>query len=152
MLNRQGRADIDSIFGWRAFRVRLGGMQTHLSFAVGAALVLGVGISGCGPSPENASTAPAKTPAAATNAGSMLTAPVDYIAGSIQAGEKSKETIDLIVLRKAIESFQQEEGRNPSSLEELVQKTYLRGMPKPPAGRKFDYDASSGQVRLVPRS
>jgi hypothetical protein len=114
-------------------------------------LMLGVGMAGCGPVEKEAAHPPLKVAPAATNTGSALTAPVDYVAGTIRAGAMARERVDLIVLQKAIEAFQQEEGRNPGSLDELFQKSFVKVMPAPPPGQKFDYDAATGRVQLAPR-
>ena len=119
-----------------------------------SAVILGAILFGCKPDASNEKSAQKNSASSAsTNAtSSIASAPVDYIASSIQAGEKSKGTISLGVIRKAIESFQQEEGRNPASLEELLEKSYLKVMPPPPAAQKFQYDVEKGTVELVPQS
>jgi hypothetical protein len=38
----------------------------------------------------------------------------------------------------------------PSSLQELVSEGYLPKLPEAPRGFGFDYNARSGQVRLIP--
>ncbi len=125
-------------------------MRTFLWKDALVPLVLGLGMAGCGPGGE-ASHPPSKVATAATHTGSILTAPVDYVAGTVHAGTVVRERVDLIVLQKAIESFQQEEGRNPESLDELLQKSFLKVMPPLPPGQKFDYDAATGHVQLAPR-
>lgn len=111
--------------------------------------MLGLGVAGCGPEGKEAPRSSSKI--APTNTGSVLTAPVDYVAGTVHAGTVARERMDLIVLQKAIEAFQQEEGRNPESLDELLQKSFLKVMPPPPPGQKFDYDAATGHVQMAPR-
>lgn len=104
---------------------------------------------GCGSKSENTPTNPSSQ---TTNKESFVTAPVDYMTSTIRVGERTKETIELVVIRKAIESFQQEEGRNPNSLEELIEKSYLKTLPTPPSGQQFQYDAKTGNIQLVPKS
>ena len=82
----------------------------------------------------------------------MVTAPVDYIASSIKAGEHSKGVVEIVVITKAIESFQQEEGKFPQTLDELVEKSHLKVMPNPPAMKQFEYNPATGIVKLVPKS
>jgi hypothetical protein len=118
-----------------------------LSMFSGLVVVLILGAFGCGG--ESAPPATKKT-AASTNEGSVVTAPVDYIAATIRAGENAKGTVEIVTLQKAIETFQTAEGRFPESLDELKQKSYLSVLPKPPVGKKFQYDAASGKVELVP--
>lgn len=115
-------------------------------------------MAGCGQSPSlQPSSPPQKSAPAASipapappSSGSVVTAPVDYIATSIQAGENSRGKIETITVQKAIESYQQQEGRNPESLEELHQKKYLPTLPRPPMGHEFKYDAATGTFSIVP--
>lgn len=100
-------------------------------------------LTGCGEAP------PSQKPAAPAPR-SAVTAPVDYIATSIQTGENSRGKIEMIAVQKAIESYQQQEGHNPESLEELHQKQYLPSLPRPPAGHEFKYDAATGIFSIVP--
>ncbi len=55
--------------------------------------------------------------------------------------ERSKETAlkqDLAVMREAISNFHQDLNRYPESLEELVQKKYLRAIPVDPVTDRSD--------------
>lgn len=55
--------------------------------------------------------------------------------------ERSKETAlkqDLAVMREAISNFHQDQSRYPESLEELVQKRYLRAVPVDPVTDRVD--------------
>ena len=122
-------------------------MNFALKFFILAYVVLG--LSGCGQKLEE--SVPNKTSQARPiHTNSIITAPVDYIATTIQTGEQAKGKLELIAIQKAIEFFQQEEGRNPSSLEEMLEKSYLRSIPKPPVKQMFSYDAEKGTVKLVP--
>jgi len=122
-------------------------------------LIACVALMGCGSQSE--APRPAKTekpqakpsqPSAPTfTNGSIVTAPVDYIGATIHAGQKSKGTIELVTFRKAIESFQEEQQRFPQSLDELLEKSYIKVMPTPPYGLQFEYDAASGEIKLVPK-
>jgi hypothetical protein len=89
--------------------------------------------------------------ASQTNAsgGSVLTAPVDYLGAIGKAQQSSISKIDTLSLDKAIEQFQADKGRNPKDLDELVQDKYISKIPTPPYGMKIDYDADSGQVKVV---
>jgi hypothetical protein len=53
-------------------------------------------------------------------------------------------------LDQAIKVFFQTENRYPKDLQELVSSGTLPKLPAPPAGMKFDYDATSGTVKVVP--
>lgn len=55
--------------------------------------------------------------------------------------ERSKETAlrqDLVVMREAIAHFHNDLNRYPESLDELVQKKYLRAMPVDPVTKRSD--------------
>lgn len=115
----------------------------------GLVVALIFGAFGCG---GESSPPPKAAPkvVASTNAESVVTAPVDYIAGTIRAGENAKGTVEIATIQKAIDAFQAAEERFPESLDELKQKSYLPVLPKPPVGKKFQYDAASGKVELAP--
>jgi tetratricopeptide (TPR) repeat protein len=53
---------------------------------------------------------------------------------------------DLLRLDRAIERFRDDNGRAPASLDELVERSYVGGMPRDPEGRPYLYDAHSGTV------
>ncbi len=107
---------------------------------------------GCGSKDESPpSNKPAQTKPASTSNNSVLAAPVTYIETVIHTGETTKGKLELITFQKAIEAFQLEEGRNPASMDELVQKLYIKTIPQPPAGQTFSYDAEKGVVKLVPK-
>ena len=80
---------------------------------------------------------------------SVVDAPMSYVQSAVNAGQTAKGTVELITLRKAIEQYQQQEGSNPSSLNELLEKHYLKFLPPPPAGQRFDYHPADGSVQLV---
>lgn len=54
----------------------------------------------------------------------------------------------LQTLKTAIVSFKAMEGRNPQSLDELVEKKYISQLPAPPPGKRYVYDAGTGEVGL----
>jgi hypothetical protein len=114
----------------------------RLFMGVCAALLL----TGCGGGKEPAGTA--ETNAAAAEM-SPLSAPTDYLK-AIDKGQKSAEkTVDTAALNKAIQLFNIEEGRNPSTLQELVEKQYLPRIPEAPYGMKLQYDGVSGTVKIT---
>ncbi len=128
-------------------------------FAKFGCLIACVALMGCGsqseaPRPaktEKPQAKPAQPSAPSFTNGSIVTAPIDYIGATIHAGQKSKGTIELVTLRKAIESFQEEQQRFPQSIDELLEKSYIKIMPTPPYGQQFEYDAASGEIKLVPK-
>jgi len=107
-------------------------------------------LGGCQPAVQK-TVQPVSKPAS-TNAGSSLvTAPVDYIQAELQARQNTQGKIVLITIRKAIESFQQLEERNPGTLDELVKTGCLKATPSPPRGQEFEYNAATGEVTLAPK-
>lgn len=76
---------------------------------------------------------------------------LDPVSTPLYAGEDTKEKIAKSIINPAIRGFQEAEGRNPASLDELVQKQYLRALPPVPAGRKFTYNPDTGEFDVVPK-
>jgi len=101
----------------------------------------GVILVGCGDQKESSTKPPATD--------SVVDAPMNYVQGAVNAGQTAKGTVELIALRKAIEQYQQQEGSNPKSLNELLEKQYLKFLPPPPAGQKYEYHSADGSVQLV---
>ncbi len=54
-----------------------------------------------------------------------------------------------INLQRAIQTFQAENGRYPTSLNELVPK-YLPSLPNPGNGMRFTFDPATGQILTIP--
>lgn len=59
-----------------------------------------------------------------------LVAPV--VTGSIQRAKESTLKENLYVLRKAIDDYYADTGKYPAELDELVQKRYVRKIPRDP--------------------
>lgn len=68
-----------------------------------------------------------------------------------KAPGRAKATTATLSVQQAINSFAALEGRNPQSLQELIEKGYMDRLPEPPAGTKFSYDPASGKVSVVPK-
>lgn len=83
-----------------------------------------------------------------SSSGNPVTAPVDYLGATAKAKKHADKTLDVVGINQAVKMFQAQEGRNPKSLNELVGE-YLPQLPTPPAGKKFDYNPSTGEVKLV---
>ncbi|MCX8083124.1 MAG: hypothetical protein N3D17_07035 [bacterium] len=64
------------------------------------------------------------------------------------AMKKSKAMDDVLYLKNKINTFQIQEGRYPSSLNELVEKHYIERIPEPPKGMSFRYDPSTGNINV----
>lgn len=110
--------------------------------------MLSVVISGCQkkeelPAPE---PAPSKVPAASGNA---LAAPANYLSAAGRAEQSMEKSIDTVAINNAVQLFQVQEGRNPKTLNELVEKKYLGKLPTPPFGTKLQYNKDDGKVTVV---
>ena len=62
--------------------------------------------------------------------------------------KRAKSFDALLSLKHDITSFQVEQGRWPTSLQELVEKEYTKELPKPPEGMSFKYNPGNGSIRL----
>jgi hypothetical protein len=109
-------------------------MRFHASVLVVALLV---SVSGCDNKQE---------PAAQTSA-----AEGTYLGSLAKAQKSAVKTIDVAALNNAIQMFAGTEGRYPADLNELVKKKHMPELPPPPHGMKFDYDAKTGTVKVVPQ-
>lgn len=85
-----------------------------------------------------------------SGAGNPLTAPVDYLGAVNEAQKSSVKKLDLINVTQAINNFAAAEGRNPKSLQEVVDEGYLAALPEAPRGMKFDYNPATGTAQIVP--
>jgi hypothetical protein len=97
---------------------------------------------------DKSSSSGATSNSVATNAGSPLTAPVDYLRAVGNGQQSAIGTVDTTSLDKAIQLFNVDQGRNPTDLNELVQKKYIPKLPAAPSGMKLVYDANAGKVTL----
>ena len=101
---------------------------------------LTIGIVSCGkkknkPAPES----PALTPGNA----------IEQYGGVMgKTYQKAKEMDVLLPLTQLIDSFYVQEGRHPTSLQELADKGYIKELPKPPTDREISYDPVTGAVSL----
>lgn len=113
-------------------------MRTSFCLSITAAVLL----AGCGKS--SSPSAPANT-----NSSSVLTAPVDYLGAVSKAQQVAIKTIDTTSLDNAIQLFNEDQGRYPKDLNELVEKNFIRAIPKAPYGTKLVYDAQTGKVTVA---
>jgi hypothetical protein len=111
-------------------------------------LITGFLLVGCAKKEEPAQ---AKSTNSSVSSGNPLTAPVDYLGAVAKAQKSSVKAIDMAYITQAVQFFNASEGRYPKDLNELVAEKYLPKLPDLPAGMKFEYNPSSGQVRIVPR-
>ncbi len=71
-----------------------------------------------------------------------------YAGVMMKAKRKAESLTDVLPLKQLIDSFKAQEGRNPSSLQELVERGYTREIPQPPPGKQYVYDPSTGSVKV----
>ena len=112
-------------------------MKTTFSMLALATLVL----TGCGDS--------SKPGTVANSVSNTVNAPTEYLGTVLKAKQTAEKSIDTTAINSALNMFNQEEGRYPTDLNELVTKKYLRTLPPPPYGYKFSYDAAKGEVKVV---
>lgn len=118
-------------------------MKTPLVFALAAAAFA----AGCG---DNSSK-PSQTAATNSTDSGVMSAPADYLGGLAKSKQKAEKTADTASLNQAVQMFQVEKGRLPKNLDELVEEKVIGQLPKPPYGMKFDYNAATGEVKVVPQ-
>lgn len=62
--------------------------------------------------------------------------------------KRGKLTDTTMYLKNKIISFQRTEGRYPNSLQELVDKGYIKEIPAPPEGMTYYYDPKTGKIEV----
>jgi ABC-type Fe3+-hydroxamate transport system substrate-binding protein len=112
------------------------------------ALAILVNMVGCGKRSEQPNV-PQSTNKVTNTTGNPITAPVDYLGAVGQAQKTAIKVIDTTAVAQAIELFNAQEGRFPTSLDELVQKRYLGRIPDLPKGFKYQYDPKTGKLRVI---
>lgn len=101
--------------------------------------------AGCG---QSSSSSSGTNATATTNSGSGD--PLSQYVGALgRAKQNAGKTVDVASINQAVNMFQVDKGRFPNSLDELVQTGYLKKLPDVPYGMKLDYDATTGQVKVV---
>ncbi|MCX7705352.1 MAG: hypothetical protein N2115_03735 [bacterium] len=66
--------------------------------------------------------------------------------------QRAKGMDSVLPIKQLIDSFYVEQGRYPSTLQELVEKNYIKEIPAPPKGLRYKYDPSSGKIALEPEN
>jgi hypothetical protein len=127
------------IFGQnrRIYRMKL--PVFHSLMLLAAALVL----AGCGNNQGGSSQ---------TNTVSSGTVPApsgNYLDTLANSRDRAVKVIDTAALTQAVQMFNATEGRFPKDLEELVTNKLIAEIPVTPRGKKLDYNASTGEVKLV---
>lgn len=77
-----------------------------------------------------------------------LNAPEKYGETMGKAMKRSKVLTEVLPLKQTIDAFYIQEGRYPKSLQELVDRGYIKELPKLPEGKKFVYDSKTGIVDI----
>lgn len=90
-------------------------------------------------------------PAQKTAGENPITAPADYVGAVGKAQQSAVKTLGTASLDQAIKMFHDQENRFPKRLDELVSSGTLSKLPAAPNGMKFDYDATTGMVKVVPK-
>jgi hypothetical protein len=120
-------------------------LRLHYEFSARHSAGIGVFLAGC----SDKQNSPSATTNAASSGGSVLTAPVDYLDAVARAKTTAEKTVDTVSLNNAIQMFRVEQGRNPTSLDELVKEKVIPRLPTAPYGMKIVYDTNSGTVKVV---
>ena len=106
-------------------------------------LVALVFVTGCSPSDDSSPTATSNRDM--TNDGAFG----QYMGGLKQAKQTAAKTVDVASLNEEIQMFHVNKGRYPNSLDELVQEDFIKKVPDAPYGMKIDYNAETGEVKVV---
>jgi hypothetical protein len=102
-------------------------------------------LAGCGD--KAGTTAPGTN--SASSSGNPLDAPGNYLKAVADGKQSAVKTLDVTSVKKAIDMFNVDQGRNPRDLQELVEKKYMPQVPAAPFGSKLVYDANAGTVQVV---
>jgi uncharacterized lipoprotein YajG len=116
------------------------------AYFLAASLLL---LAGCGEKPATQSKTTSTNSMDNNSSGNPITAPVDYLGAVAKAKKTRIKVADLASVKQAIQLFHTEEDRYPKDLNELISKQYIPALPAPPYQMKYQYDARSGEVKIV---
>lgn len=130
-------------------------MKSLLPLAVGLVASL---VIGCGKSDQTSQTSAPPAPATDDATAATATNQQDSVGQTLEkyghtmatAKKTALKKIDTITVDRAIQAFQADRGQNPASLDELVKEGFLPRLPDLPSGMKYNYDADTGEVKVVP--
>ncbi|HPP66485.1 MAG TPA: hypothetical protein PKX05_01060 [bacterium] len=75
--------------------------------------------------------------------------PIEEYGGVMSQTLKKAKGMDAVLpVKQLVDSFYAQEGRYPSSLDELIAKNYVKQIPPPPKGYTYTYTPSTGDVGL----
>lgn len=83
-----------------------------------------------------------------SGSGSPINAVEKYGGLMGRALKRSKASNEVMYLSNKINLFKRQEGRYPSSLNELAEKGIVDQLPQAPAGTQFVYDPATGKVEV----
>ncbi|MCM8763758.1 MAG: hypothetical protein NC830_00095 [Candidatus Omnitrophica bacterium] len=79
--------------------------------------------------------------------------PIEQYGGVMSKTLQKAKGMDVVLpMKQLIDSFYIQEGRYPSTLQELVERNFIREIPVPPKGYRYSYDSSSGKIGLEPEN
>jgi predicted small lipoprotein YifL len=73
---------------------------------------------------------------------------VHVTAGSIKAEQQARKAMALMTVEEAVKGFRVIHKRFPVTLQELVDRGMLGGLPELPEGMSFSYDSATGTVEV----
>jgi hypothetical protein len=117
----------------------------RMKASVAGLLMIPVLLVSCGKQTPPGVPEPTNTAAS----GNPLTAPADYVGAISQAQKHSVKVVNLAQIKQAIRFFEAQEGRFPRDLDELVARQYLPALPALPAGVKYHYNPTTGEIKVV---
>jgi hypothetical protein len=100
-------------------------------------------LPGCG----NNQGGSAQTNSAASSP--QLSGSGNYLDTLANSRDRAVGVVDTASINQAIQMFNATEGRYPKDLEELVTNKLIGEIPPTPRGKKLDYDATTGVLKLV---
>jgi len=75
--------------------------------------------------------------------------PIEQYGGVMSKTMKTAKGMDAVMpVKQLVDSFYAQEGRYPASLQELIEKNYVKQIPEPPKGYQYKYNPSVGKVSL----
>lgn len=75
--------------------------------------------------------------------------PIEQYGGVMSKTLKTAKNMDVVLpVKQLVDSFYVQEGRYPTTLQELIEKNYAKQIPQPPKGYQYKYDSSTGNVEL----
>ncbi len=80
---------------------------------------------------------------------SVVALPIDSARTAVSSMQSAKMEMGLTMLRQHLSIFRSQHGRNPGSLDELLEYVGQGVEIRPPKGFRFEYDAENGTITTV---